>query len=364
MKMDPFSLMSDDTLLEEILPSLPLDALTNFCITNRRIHALCDEDVIWAYRIQKEFPDKMDSKPPESSWYDYYFTIAPYKEIPIWKDRNIIGYEQFHVANELPSLALIKLLGLGPSNLINPEAGPRPSHQVPALREMLPLQNGVLIYTTKGLNPVDVVIYRNGEPIESKQYKDSLDKVARIIFSEDPDMIEKFRDRPIARREPKGRKPLLVNTQKDIERREQRLRQAIESQLRVYGILQKGYGVRKQLYITPQVYSDGLIEFEYDPRMSGYSCDTILRFSLVDLLYNLGIPPPELPVEEYIRNIIYKDIQDTIKKYKPDRIITQELVNYHVAWGNIARDYICQVIQYKFDEMELLVDTTEDGPFL
>ncbi len=337
--MDPFSLMSDDTLLEKILPSLPLDALTNFCSTNWRINALCGEDVIWANRIQKEFPDKMDSKPPESSWYDWYFTIAPYREIPIWKNRNIIGYEQFHVANEIPSSGA-------------------------STSKMLPLQNGVLVYTTKGLNPIDVVIYQNGEIVEKKHYNVSRDDIARVIFSEDPNIIETFRERPIARREPKGRKPLLVNTQKDIERWERRLREAIESQLRFYGIIQKGYGIRMQLHITPQVYSDGLLEFEYDPRMRGYSCNSILRFALVDLLYNLGIPPPELPVDEYIPDIIYKDIQDTIKKYTPDRIITQELIDYHVAWGNIDRDYICQIIQDKFDEMGLLVDTTEDGPFL
>lgn len=265
-------LLPDDTLLEEILPELPLDALTNFCTTNKRINALCEEDVIWAERIKREYPAMFSSKPPKSTWYDYYFTISPYRVIPIWSNKSIIGEEEFHVANELPSISILQRF--------------LPSHP-----------DFVLIYTTKGLNPVFSAIYRNGELVESKHYKDSLDKIARVIFSDDPNVVETFRDRPIETPEIKtrGRKPKPVDPQLGIQlgiqKHEKELRDTIESQLLVYGMLWLN-----RFFIMPEALAHELMETSSDLGVSRHrkGCLTTHRAELISLLYKFDVPPSSI----------------------------------------------------------------------
>lgn len=330
MKMDPLLVLPDDTLLEEILPELPLDALTNFCTTNKRINALCEEDVIWAERIKREYPAMFSSKPPKSTWYDYYFTISPYRVIPIWSNKSIIGEEEFHVANELPSISILQRF--------------LPAHP-----------DFVLIYTTKGLNPVFSAIYRNGELVESRHYKDSLDKIARVIFSDDPNVVEAFRDRPIEEPEVYGRKPDL---QQVIQKREGELRHVIQSQLLlIYEMTEPGNGSQTWLRIMPDAFADEPMETTQNltrhPR--GKPCLQFQRGELIDLMYKLGIPSPP---SEHRPAISTMTMHRHIERAVPTQEITPEIIEYHQAWQAQSRYDICQILK------NALIDVTDDGPFL
>ena len=69
--------LADDILLEDILPSLPLNDLSHFCSSFKRIYTLCQEDIIWLRRLQIHYPELVNEKPEGMTWKDYYFKISP-----------------------------------------------------------------------------------------------------------------------------------------------------------------------------------------------------------------------------------------------------------------------------------------------
>ena len=163
--------LADDILLEDILPSLPLNDLSHFCSSFKRIYTLCQEDIIWLRRLQIHYPELVNEKPEGMTWKDYYFKISPYKKIPIWMNGKIIDYERFNTGNEIPLPKLV--------DKYVPKEG-----------------NLLILYTNDALTPIYSAIYLNGNLDIKIKYlankRDLLNQIGRIILITNSELIEHF----------------------------------------------------------------------------------------------------------------------------------------------------------------------------
>lgn len=73
--------------------------------------------------------------------------------------------------------------------------------------------------------------------------------------------------------------------------------------------------------------------------------------------------PP--PLSEH-RSVIStpEDIRRNIERGFPSQEITPEVIEYYIAWDDLFKSSLCQILQNKFAEMDALIDVTDDGPFL
>jgi hypothetical protein len=303
--MAQFESLPDDLLLEEILPSLPLDDLMSLCSTSRRLHALCQTDAMWARRLRLEYPERVAEKPANLTWQDYYFQVAPYGDIPIWMHQRIIDRDRFHPTNPLPSSYLQR-------------------------RYISHYPNLLILYTTKGLAPIYSLIYMNGRLVQSHQYHSPLNHTGRIILSDDPDIIHFFIQQPVPvsrlTRVAQGRRPQMTPEQAIRQYHDQQnlaVGTKISSLLTFGGIISRGPDGSPRFSIvrrddqqpTPTGHQRNVISRE---------CSTIARNELITLIRDLGA-----------------DVSD------------QDL-------AAMNRRALCQYIQDILDERGLLLDTTDD----
>jgi hypothetical protein len=302
--MAQFESLPDDLLLEEILPSLPLDDLMRLCSTSRRLHDLCQTDAMWARRLLQEYPSTVANKPANLTWQDYYFQVAPYGDIPIWMDRRIIDRDRFHPTNPLPSPYLQR-------------------------RYISHYPNLLILYTTKGLAPIYSLIYMNGQLVQSHQYRSPLNHTGRIILSDDPDIIHFFIQQPVPVAQltrVSQRRPAMTREQAIRQYHDQRNRAVgtkIASLLTFDGIVSRGPDGSPRFSIvrrddqqpTPTGHLRNVI---------GRECSTIARNELITLIRDLG-----------------SDLSD------------QDL-------AAMNRRAVCQYIQDILEELGLLLDTTDD----
>ncbi len=78
--------LSNNTLLREILPKIPLSALTEVCALHPRINELCKTQELWQNRTAFEFFYEYNNKPLNITWRDYYFSLTGGGLIPVYLD--------------------------------------------------------------------------------------------------------------------------------------------------------------------------------------------------------------------------------------------------------------------------------------
>ena len=66
----------DSLLLEEIFPQLPLSYLSQLCSINTRFRNICLNDRLWELRTYYYYPNKINQKPTEISWRQYYMDLT------------------------------------------------------------------------------------------------------------------------------------------------------------------------------------------------------------------------------------------------------------------------------------------------
>ena len=100
--------LPDNVLLEEIFPQLPFESLLKLCTVNRRFHRLCLIDRLWQLRTYNYYPDKVNQKPTDITWRQYYtYLFNPIiREIPIDVfGQKSIGKINLHYNSTLKSLS-------------------------------------------------------------------------------------------------------------------------------------------------------------------------------------------------------------------------------------------------------------------
>lgn len=66
--------LPNEILVKDILPTLPLGYMLNLCQANKKFSLLCQDDIIWRYRLINEFGDL--NKPINFSWKEYYYSLV------------------------------------------------------------------------------------------------------------------------------------------------------------------------------------------------------------------------------------------------------------------------------------------------
>lgn len=293
--MAQFESIPDDILLEEILPSLPVDDLSRLCSTSRRLHDLCQVDAMWARRVRLNYPDYVAKKPANVTWQDYYFQAPQYRDIPIWMNRQIVDTEWFHPSNPIPSRHLVDDYVSRYPNLL-------------------------ILYTTKGLAPIYSVIYENGRLIQSHRYGIPSNQIGRIILSNDPDVIHVFIEQPIPvstlTRIGRGRQRQETPEQaiqRYHDKRDRELRTEIGSLLSTYGIIYQRPNAELQFSIIRRDVNQP-IPTDRRQHLIGRNCLTIPRNELTQLIREFGSDVSEADLAAMNRAALCQHIQDILEE--------------------------------------------------
>lgn len=103
--------LPDDTLINHVLPSIPIEQIFSLCQVNRRWAALCRDERVWIIRLQREFPNSV--KPLEVTWRELYLYLrqgGKVKIVPVYMNGDAVGFVPM-VGRILPSQSLKRLLG-------------------------------------------------------------------------------------------------------------------------------------------------------------------------------------------------------------------------------------------------------------
>ena len=74
----------ESTLLNDILPKVPLSELNKFCLLSPQNNALCKRDELWIAKIEYEYPAFLNQKPTDISWSTYYVYLTRRRSIPVY----------------------------------------------------------------------------------------------------------------------------------------------------------------------------------------------------------------------------------------------------------------------------------------
>jgi hypothetical protein len=98
----------ENTLLNDILPKVPLDELNKFCLLSPQNNALCKRDELWIAKIEYEYPVFVNLKPTNMSWSNYYVYLTRRRSIPVYVNGLTVGNVMF--SSELFNMTLNDLL--------------------------------------------------------------------------------------------------------------------------------------------------------------------------------------------------------------------------------------------------------------
>ena len=87
---------SDEVLISEVLPRLPLETLGRLCSSDARISTLCQDESLWQVKTQQEFSQESRMKPDLIHWRDYYQVLKIGKKIPVYFNGDVVGIVPFH----------------------------------------------------------------------------------------------------------------------------------------------------------------------------------------------------------------------------------------------------------------------------
>jgi len=98
----------ESTLLNDILPKVPLSELNKFCLLSPQNNALCKRDELWIAKLEYDYPAFLTQKPTDMSWSTYYVYLTRRRSIPIYVNGLSIGNVMF--SSELFNFTLNDLL--------------------------------------------------------------------------------------------------------------------------------------------------------------------------------------------------------------------------------------------------------------
>lgn len=72
-----------EILLYEIFPHLSIKTINALCPVNSLFNDLCNDEILWEIKINKEYPSLIYQKPSDFSWRDYYKSLIT-KTVPVY----------------------------------------------------------------------------------------------------------------------------------------------------------------------------------------------------------------------------------------------------------------------------------------
>lgn len=78
--------ISDQELVDILLPQLSFADLQQLCRTDRRFHLLCQNDDLWRTKVSQDYPEWIDQKIEGWTWRKYYNFLRLSWRVPIFID--------------------------------------------------------------------------------------------------------------------------------------------------------------------------------------------------------------------------------------------------------------------------------------
>jgi hypothetical protein len=68
--------LSDDDALNNFFSQMPSDIICKFERMNDNLAGVCQNDNLWKQKVKTAFPAQFQQKPQDTSWREYYTSLA------------------------------------------------------------------------------------------------------------------------------------------------------------------------------------------------------------------------------------------------------------------------------------------------
>ena len=83
--------ISDQELIDILLPSVPITTLGALCQSNSRLRQICQEDRLWHNKVIYDYPQWVNNKDEKMTWQDWYRFLAMSNYVPIYINGEVKG---------------------------------------------------------------------------------------------------------------------------------------------------------------------------------------------------------------------------------------------------------------------------------